>query len=188
MALCAATSVFGAAATITVNTTNKTGVVSGAVAIREMVTFTIVNLDGTASTNLSMTIMTRDNETVATGSSFTNAGANAVGDIDLNTDELVLAFSNSSPTATMTYKFGIWDSVVNTLLISDSITLQANPYTSAGDASAANDARYVLRAPPTGSYRISTNGAHIQLWDYGTEQWRSLYVLNGALTLSEGED
>ena len=115
--------------TITITASTKRAALSADVALRETVDVTITNLSGALPANLVVGIIDGTN-LVAAGSSFTNNGGNAAGELNLNTEELTNAFSTASVArGKKTFDLIVWDSNEKSLLVNDRIDILYNPYT-----------------------------------------------------------
>jgi hypothetical protein len=140
---------------------------------------------GVEEAGLVLAIM-KDGAVLATCTSWTESGDDFEGTIDLNTTELVDEFSGARPLASRRFDIVLWHTADKILLVNDQITILNNPYSDAS-ATPVNDARYALKNPGDGSYRISSDGTHLQLYDPATGLYRTLFVTGGALALGPGE-
>ena len=116
--------------TITITAATKKVTLSGQVSVRETVDVTITNIGSSSAENLLLGIIDGTN-LVAAGSSFTNLSGAAVGELNLNTEELTNVFAKATVgRSKRTFDLVVWDTDAYALLANDTIDILNNPYVS----------------------------------------------------------
>jgi hypothetical protein len=105
--------------------------VDDVLAVRETIPIWVVGIGASHPTNLTLYLQNDTTQTVALISGFTApAGTTdiAAATLDLNTEELVAEFEGKRALYHKTFDIGIWDSVLERLLVNDRVYIQNNPY------------------------------------------------------------
>ena len=116
---------------MSINLQTKAVTMTNVVAVRESVEVTLVSIGTSSPGDLTLrltTLGTGTTQTLAQCASFVASGTNAVGTLDLNTEELVNAFSNKSAMTVLSFNAAVWDSVQSRLLGSAVFPIMNNPY------------------------------------------------------------
>lgn len=140
-------------ARVTINLATKTVSKTNAIAVKETVPVRLINIGTSDGGNLLVRLYNNTNGIMAQSAAFTNVpGTNqAMGMLDLNTVQLVAAFSNRAPTAPLSYQLVVWDSAQNRLLVNDIVQVGNNPYADGQTPSdALTNVQYVTQSSPAG--------------------------------------
>jgi len=113
--------------TATINTTTKEATISGTSSLRETIALTVVNIGNSSAAALTAAIFDGDNARMAEGLSFADSGANAVGEINLNTEELIAAFALSNNRDKKTFTLVIIDGATEDVLCNTKIKIIYTP-------------------------------------------------------------
>jgi hypothetical protein len=100
-------------------------------AVREYIPIWIVGIGESNPTNLILYIQNDTTQTVAIINGFTAPAGEtdvAAATLDLNTDELVAEFTGKKALYHKVFDIGIWDVVLERLLVNDRVYIQNNPY------------------------------------------------------------
>ena len=107
----------------------KTVTVTNSIAIRETVPIRFINIGDTHPTNIVVRVLdAHDTNLLAFAEEFSGENGYAVGDIDLNTTELVDLFAGFPHQAPRLVSWGVWDMGRNRLLVNQLIPVHNNPY------------------------------------------------------------
>ncbi len=113
--------------TATINTTTKEAIISGTSSLRETIALTVVNIGTASAAALTAAIFDGDNTRLAEGMSFAASGDNALGDINLNTEELIAAFALSNNRDKKTFTLVITDGATEDVLCNTKIKIIYTP-------------------------------------------------------------
>lgn len=115
-------------ATVAIETATKKATWSGeALGIRETVQVTLIGMGARVAEGLVLAII-KNNALVAKCEDWTVSGFNAVGDLNLNTDEIVACFAGASPQANKTFTVSLISLDPQTSLANDTVTIGNTPY------------------------------------------------------------
>ena len=166
--------------TLTVTTGTKKLVQNTTPGIRETLDVTIVNLGQSTAANLVLNIQDSAGNIMATAEAFAASGDNALGIVDLNTQELVDAFVGIYRRQTKSFVISIYDTDRNNELAIDDIVIVNNPYTDDLPSPSTIGVTYVATEPTGASFRF--RGGNLQIWDSVDLGWRVLGCVSGAPT------
>ena len=166
--------------TLTVTVATKKLAVTNTPGLYETVDLTIVNLGESTAANLVLNIQDSGGNIMATAEDFAASGDDAIGVLDLNTQELVDYFENAFTRQEKPFVISIYDTDRNNLLAIDNISIVNNPYTDDLPSPSPIGVTYVEKVPTGGSY-IFFDG-NIYLYDITDLGWRALGCAQGAPT------
>ena len=113
---------------LTIDLAEKTITATGVMAIRELVSVTLVNIGGSLPANLILTLSNGD-EIIAQCQNFTNVGGNIIGYLDLSVENALAVFQPTDPPLWVRSLYlTLWDGSSNSLLANDVASIQNNVF------------------------------------------------------------
>lgn len=171
--------------TLTITASDKSVSQDSTPAIREKVNVVLVNIGDSTPANLVFRLLDSEDNQLAIGQSFVADGANAKGEVDLDTEELVEFFAGSTGNRVRCIKVGVWDTVDEDLLVNDRINVMNNPYTD-GTSPSPSGSEYMEKEPTGGTWKVIEG--QFCIWDIGDAAWRPLVCDRGAVGTGDAID
>ncbi len=167
------------AITIAVTEQTKKAVITGDPSWGETISLTISGITKSSAANLVLIILSRVGSLMATASSFSASGDDAIGDVNLNTDELVDYFEGVKGNVKLPFVFQIYDTVAVNNVCNDDINIMNNLYTDGLPAPSPVGTEFLEKTPSGSNYQLL--GGNFCIWDIGALGYKPLFFNDGTI-------